>query len=65
MICLKTMKPNLLTPSSQNALAFNYIPTPGSFSLNFELSTIASEEGSGESVHMWNLDRAFSPDGRR
>ena len=30
-------------------------------SWNFELSTIASEEVWDESVHMWNLDRAFSP----
>ena len=29
-----------------------------------ELSTIASEEGSDESVNMWNLDRAFSEVGR-
>ena len=46
-------------------LAFNYIPTPRSFSWNLELSTIASEEGPDESVNMWNLDRAFSEVGRR
>ena len=46
-------------------LAFNYIPTPRSFSWNLELSTIASEEGSDESVNMWILDRAFSEVGRR
>ena len=45
-------------------LAFNYILTPRSFSWNLELSTIASEEGSDESVNMWNLDRAFSEVGR-
>ena len=35
------------------------------FSWNLELSTIASEEGSEESVNMWNLDRAFSEVERR
>ena len=46
-------------------LAFIYIPTPGSDIMKFQLSTIESEEGWDESVHMWNLDRAFSPNGRR
>ena len=45
-------------------LAFNYILTQRSFSWNLELSTIASEEGSDESVNMWNLNRAFSEVGR-
>ena len=45
-------------------LAFIYILTPRSFSWNLELSTIASEEGSDESVNMWNFDRAFSEVGR-
>ena len=46
-------------------LAFNNIPTSGSFFMKFELSTIASGEGPDVSVLMWNLDRAFSPDERR
>ena len=67
MICLQTMKPNLSTciKIGNTLLAFIYIPTPGSDIMKFRTYTIASEEGWDESVHMWNLDRAFSPNGRR
>ena len=61
MICLQTMKPNLSTciKIGNTLLAFIYIPTPGSDIMKFRTYTIASEEGLDESVHIWNLKRAY------